>query len=169
MSKYVFEPFQNARHEIRVLTIQPGSVDEPLHCSLQTARLDSLPAYEALSYTWGDNATKELITMNGNSFVAFGNAHDALLELRDPVSPRTIWIDAICINQEDIEEKQHQILLMKNVYERASQVVIWLSKPRSDADLAVKLFDELCEQHDAGTHTFQSMQAIHSSNMRSPE
>jgi hypothetical protein len=169
MSDYIFETFKDARTEIRILTIQPGSADDPLTCSLETASLESLPTYEALSYTWGDNATKTPININGKRFLAFGNAHDALFELRDPESSRSIWIDAICINQQDLEEKQHQILLMKVVYERASQVVVWLSKPRSDADLAVALLTELGEQHDSGTHTVQSMQSIHRPRMRSPE
>ncbi|KAH4938344.1 hypothetical protein HBH74_056200 [Parastagonospora nodorum] len=169
MADYMFEKFKDARSEIRILTVLPGSTKDPVSCTLESASLDSLPVYEALSYTWGNNDTKNPIQIDGKRFIAFGNAQDALVELRDAISPRRIWIDAICINQEDLEEKQHQILLMKAVYEKASRVVIWFPRPRGNADLAVDLLNELNEQHDAGTHTVQSMQGIHRTRMRSSE
>lgn len=128
-----------------------------------------MPDYEALSYTWGDNTSKTSLCIDGKGFVAFGNAYDALIELRKPTAGRRIWIDAICINQDDIKEKQHQILLMKLVYEKATQVVVWLSRPRSDADLAVALLDELHIQQDDGTATIQDVLSIHRPRMRNPE
>ncbi|KAH7396342.1 heterokaryon incompatibility protein-domain-containing protein [Pyrenochaeta sp. MPI-SDFR-AT-0127] len=169
MLDFEFEAFRDARSEIRLLTIHPGSGEGPLSCSLEAFSLSSLPTFEALSYTWGDNAAQNPIEINRKRFVAFGNAYDGLIELRDPASPRLIWIDAICINQQDLIEKQHQILLMKVVYEKASQVVVWLPRPRGNEDLAMGLLDELHSQLDGGTNTVQGMQAIHSRRLRSPE
>ena len=142
MVDFEYETFADARSEIRLLTIFPGSVDDPLSCELNTFRLSSLPPYEAISYTWGDNAAETPMQINGKRFVAPGNAYEGLVELRDPVSPRRIWIDAIYINQTDLTEKQHQILLMRDVYERAEEVVVWLPRPRGEPDLVVGLLDE---------------------------
>jgi hypothetical protein len=109
------------------------------------------------------------IQVDGEKFKTPGNAYHALRELRDPVEPRVLWIDAICIDQQNLEEKQQQILLMKDIYTRASRVVVWLAEPRAKSDLVVSLLDELNAQHDQGTHTFQSLLAIHRPRLGLPE
>ncbi|KAJ4295439.1 hypothetical protein N0V90_007451 [Kalmusia sp. IMI 367209] len=169
MSDFNFEPFQDARSEFRLLTIYPGSPREPLTCELNIFSVASLPDYEALSYTWGDNDVYNTIQINNKNFVTFRNAHNALFELRDPFAYRVIWIDAICINQRDLEEKRHQILLMKIIYENASRVIVWFSQPRGNADLALGLLNELHVQLAEGTHNVQSMLDIHYPRLRLPE
>ncbi|KAH6665416.1 heterokaryon incompatibility protein-domain-containing protein [Halenospora varia] len=111
---------------IRLLRIYPG-VGTGLVCELEVAHISQLPPYEALSYCWGDPSDKIPIDCNGSGGLSITkNLHSALLSLLPPDKPRLIWADAICINQEDIDERSAQVRLMKNIYQLASSVVVWL-------------------------------------------
>ncbi|KAF2681134.1 hypothetical protein K458DRAFT_249312, partial [Lentithecium fluviatile CBS 122367] len=67
--------------------------------------------YESLSYAWGyPTGPRTVIECNGRMVLVTLNLHDALVRLRHPTAPRTMWIDAICINQEDEKEKVHKLL-----------------------------------------------------------
>lgn len=88
---------------------------------------DRLIQYDALSYTWGNNATSEVITCDGSELLVTENLCQALLALRQPeTKTRWLWVDAICINQEDDLEKARQIPSMFFIYQQATQVVAWL-------------------------------------------
>ncbi|PVH79337.1 HET-domain-containing protein [Cadophora sp. DSE1049] len=115
---------------IRLLRISRG-VTSDLICDLQVAHISRLPRYEALSYCWGDASNRIPIHCNGTPGLAITESlHSALHRLLLPnQQPRIIWADAICINQEDIKERSSQVLLMKNIYQLASSVVIWLGGP----------------------------------------
>ncbi|PMD23515.1 heterokaryon incompatibility, partial [Hyaloscypha hepaticicola] len=84
------------------------------------------PVYEALSYTWGDESNMRNIRLNGCLFAVSNNLYEALSHLRTSAAERTLWIDAISINQRDIDEKSSQIQIMPFIYERAQTVVVWL-------------------------------------------
>ncbi|KAI0010266.1 hypothetical protein F4779DRAFT_578777 [Xylariaceae sp. FL0662B] len=92
---------------IRVLSIQPGLKDRPIECQLQERSLDCDCIEEALSYAWGEPVFDKVIKIDGSSFCITRNLNDILRSLRRPDVTRTIWIDAICINQFDMEEKGH--------------------------------------------------------------
>ncbi|KAF1969164.1 heterokaryon incompatibility, partial [Bimuria novae-zelandiae CBS 107.79] len=85
------------------------------------------PPYTAISYCWGDSRpTKQVICTNGNVLrfsATIASLIDALLRRDDAC---TLWIDALCINQNDPIEKGHQVALMGKVYSRASSVLVWL-------------------------------------------
>jgi hypothetical protein len=152
------------------LTIQPGATDDAVTCDLETVSISSLPPYEAVSYTWGtDTIARNEIQLNGKRFATFKNAYDCLVELQHPTAPRAIWIDAICINQKDLEERGHQILLMKNVYEKASRVVVWLAHPRPDAGLVVGLLDELNMPFEDTTKSIETIAQLHQGRLTFPE
>lgn len=126
-SGYPYHPLQSG--EIRLLRISQDAGHD-LICHLEVAYINHLPPYEALSYCWGDASDKIAIDCNGSRGLAVTkNLHAALLALRLPNQERVLWADAICINQDDIEERGSQILLMKDIYRIASSVVIWLGGP----------------------------------------
>ena len=101
----------------------------------QDQRLPSV-SYEALSYTWGDLDQLYHITINDQIFPVTRNVLEALFSLRDRSSSRTLWIDAICINQVAVIEKGRQIRQMHRIYAIASRVVVWLDIPFHNSDLA---------------------------------
>lgn len=82
--------------------------------------------YEAISYHWGDQTAKASILLNGQPFEAPLSSTEALRNLRWPQDTRMVWIDALCINQEDLAERGHQVAVMGNIYWYASRTLIWL-------------------------------------------
>ena len=124
-SKY-YHPLKGSNN-IRILRIKQGNEEEEVICQLEHYDLDQAPGYEALSYCWGESQERKEITVNGlRGFKLTSHLWDALQRLRLPDHDRFLWIDAICIHQDNIQEKNHQILLMRRIYQRAYRTVIWI-------------------------------------------
>ncbi|XEV04628.1 hypothetical protein FSHL1_009915 [Fusarium sambucinum] len=113
-------------HQIRILRILPGNRDDPLRCILRTACLDDDNKYEALSYAWGDPLDCLSIEVNGSQKSITVNLFNALRRLRYAESERYLWVDALCIDQENDVEKSHQVQLMSNIYSRTTTAILWL-------------------------------------------
>jgi hypothetical protein len=120
MSQYSYSPLRSEHNSIRLLRLLPSEDDAaPIQCELFEYTLHdsrSHHLYEALSYVWGDLADKRPILMHGHIFSVTVNLQAALLRLRNHAMQRVLWIDAICINQDDQEEKAYQIQAMANIY-----------------------------------------------------
>lgn len=139
--------------EIRLLTIFPAeNQNQPLKCQLRRFSLHEAPPYEALSYVWGDPTAKARIICDGGIFMATLSLFYALVTLRLPNSVRTIWADAICINQEDLNERSEQVSLMGEVFSRAERVVIWFGRdPKelaSAAKASLKIISDACRAYE---------------------
>ena len=113
---------------IRLLHIAPGKIGEPLHCSLEAVSLDKLLPYTALSYTWGTPEKDHIVTCNAMPMGITKNLHEALQKLRNPETPCTVWADAICINQSNIQERGQQVLFMRERYSASALTVVYLGK-----------------------------------------
>lgn len=114
--------------EIRVLKLLPSaSFDAPLECRLvhQALHGDS-DGYEALSYVWGGNEFTAEITLNNEPYSITPNLDIALRHLRRPSAERTLWVDALCINQHDLVERSRQVLLMKDIYAHCTVDLAWM-------------------------------------------
>ena len=92
--------------------------------------------YTALSYSWGRPVLSKTLICNGMGLPISGSNAAALVALRDPTEPTYLWIDAICINQEDALEKSAQVSRMLKIYEKAQSVAVWLGEPDADSLLA---------------------------------
>lgn len=124
--------------DIRLVILKHGSSDEPIHCKLVEVRFSQDIRYEALSYEWGSRLKhKQPIYVNGVPRTIRKNLYDALLHLRRSRWDRYLWIDALCINQEDVKEKNHQLPLMGPIYGRAWDVLAWLGLTSDDSHLAI--------------------------------
>ncbi|KAH8808691.1 heterokaryon incompatibility protein-domain-containing protein, partial [Xylogone sp. PMI_703] len=124
--------------EIRLLHLEPTSSldDTSVRCTLKHVRLSAKPRYEALSYMWGPKSMK-LIELNGVQCEVRENLWQALIHLRETNSTRIIWIDAVCINQNDIEERNSQVSQMGAIYRKAWRVVTWLGPEDPSTELGV--------------------------------
>jgi Heterokaryon incompatibility protein (HET) len=120
---YVYEPL--SPNSIRILRLQPGEPNQPLQVVLSAHQLVDAPVYQALSYAWGEKIDHR-IECGGFSLIVQQNLWLALRALRSDSVERILWIDAICINQADILEKNSQILLMRRIYSQAQSVIVWL-------------------------------------------
>lgn len=116
--------------EIRILTLLPyeQDADEPIQCRFEHVRLAQRPQYEALSYTWGDQTNQLPISIDtaGNVVHVGQNCLLALRTLRKAEVSRLLWVDALCINQSDKDEKASQIPIIGDVYKCASQTIVFL-------------------------------------------
>jgi hypothetical protein len=107
------------------------------------------PKNEAVSYTWGSPAnpeTAQVIGSNGvfNGTVQIGqNLGSALHHFRYPSQVRTLWIDAICINQSDLAERSAQVTRMRHIYSLAERVMVWLGPGDASSSLAFSRLDYL--------------------------
>lgn len=114
---------------IRLLSLLPGKRDDALRCTITTVFLEADPNYEALSYCWGPDQATERIICNDDSYIALNQSlSSALRRFRHDTEPRTLWADAICINQADFDEKSVQVNMMREVYRQARKVLIWLGE-----------------------------------------
>lgn len=126
--------------EIRLIKLRPGEYFDPIICDIVHANLLNKPRYEALSYTWadqyGDDALSHRVQCARNycDIQITANCDAALRRLRHKVTTRTIWIDAICINQNSIEERNHQVRQMGDIYASAEQVVVYLGEATFDSE-----------------------------------
>ncbi|KAM0341670.1 hypothetical protein ACHAPU_009916 [Fusarium lateritium] len=102
--------------------------DDPIICSLHEVAFGERPKFDALSYMWGNGLDECHITLNGVSVKIRQNLHDALYYLRKHTPGTLYWIDAMCINQKDILERNRQVRMMHHIYLRAQTVVVWLGK-----------------------------------------
>ncbi len=102
--------------------------------------------YEALSYVWGDANDRETSFLNGVLFKVTRNLYSALRHLRYADRSRTLWIDAICINQGNVLERNHQVASMGSIYENCRRVILWLGDADHETDLAVSFIHSACEK-----------------------
>ncbi|KAL5364828.1 HET domain protein [Aspergillus floccosus] len=124
---FTYSPLNPKDAEIRLLTILPEKNEQkPVKCTLQTVSLDNAPQFEALSYVWGDVVEKVGITVDDIPFQVTTNLEAALKCLRLARKKRTMWVDFICIDQNNIKEKNTQLPLMGRIYKDATAVVAWL-------------------------------------------
>lgn len=125
----------------RILKLQPGEKEAPIVCNLNHARLDvrprwrrswkwwkRQPAFEAISYVWGSTEKPIPINCDGKQLYITENLKDALVRVRLPDRPRRVWADSVCIDQDNLDEKAHQVQFMGVIYSNASRVLICLGE-----------------------------------------
>ncbi|KAH7093468.1 heterokaryon incompatibility protein-domain-containing protein [Paraphoma chrysanthemicola] len=143
------------RREIRLLTLSPGEREEPIKCSLSTVSLTAEPNYDALSYVWGKHEDQSpTIELDGSKFTVTLNLFSALRHIREPAGKdcMTLWVDAVCINQNDIDERNAQVSMMRDIYASAARVIIWLGEEDDDSETT---FDALSVVANEGSWFWQ--------------
>ncbi|PVH74537.1 heterokaryon incompatibility, partial [Cadophora sp. DSE1049] len=99
-----------------------------IECSLFAISVTTPPRYEALSYTWGPPSPpseQQYILCDGKKLPVTENCISALYHLRKKYSNRLLWIDAICIDQTNVEEASQQVQIMGQIYQNAAEVIVW--------------------------------------------
>jgi hypothetical protein len=95
-------------------------------CKLHGVALAAAPEYTALSYVWGSPDATKAILLDGQPFSVRENLWNFLAEYRVRGSGGLLWIDALCIDQSSIKERNHQVAIMKHIYLNARLVIAWL-------------------------------------------
>ncbi|KAI1741925.1 heterokaryon incompatibility protein-domain-containing protein [Xylaria scruposa] len=125
-----YHQLSSQHNEIRLLRIYPAAAkDDDIVCHLEHTLLDhpddSRSNYVALSYNWGDGAGGKHVILAGNYVSVTSNLYRALLELRSR-KHYLVWVDGLCINQTDLEERCQQVMMMAAIYRSASMVISYL-------------------------------------------
>ncbi|PSN60391.1 HET-domain-containing protein [Corynespora cassiicola Philippines] len=145
-------------HGIRPSQLRSLSQDWVLVNSPNASATSNLPRfryrwgdYMALSYTWGDPAITRRILVNGIKMDVTENLDAALRVLRTQPYIKNgwkIWIDALCINQQDIIERATQVKRMRDIYHRAITPVVWLGPSSPDSQQAIQLIKAIARDDD---------------------
>jgi Heterokaryon incompatibility protein (HET) len=122
---------------IRVLDLFPGRGDETLFGGLRICEVGQSP-YIALSYVCGNTTLTQSIRVSGHQLGIYQNAFELLTRFRHATEIVTVWIDGICINQNDAKEKEREVAFMYKIYETASCCNIWLGPSDEDSRIAIE-------------------------------
>ncbi|KIN02890.1 hypothetical protein OIDMADRAFT_118906 [Oidiodendron maius Zn] len=118
----------NLANSFRILDLLPGQDHDNIQCTIRNAELGMGEVYEAVSYVWGGQVNLKPIRVADTIIKITGSLYAALKHLRNPRSIRSLWIDQLCINQWDPEDKTHQVNMMRDIYRNCSQCLIWLGE-----------------------------------------
>jgi hypothetical protein len=157
----------NKRNYIRLLNLKAHPGNALIECELIVTKFDKeneiIQPYEALSWCWGTAKADSpiVIRKNGVLYEKYVSPElvAALKTLRYPRDDRFLWIDAVCIDQSNNYEKNHQVEMMSDIYGRAENVCVWLGEGDADSKMALTFikkdvlqlqnFDELCDNKEA--------------------
>lgn len=146
--QHQYEPLQKGF--IRILELHPGKTGDVISCELHNVDLlhdRSLP-FDALSYEWKGRIGTVPVQCNQDRLLITPNCKAALKRLRDEKQSRMLWIDAICVNQEDAQECSSQVAMMNKIFRTAKAVLMWLGEDEENANLAFNSISILAHAYD---------------------
>ncbi|KAI0835848.1 HET-domain-containing protein [Hypoxylon sp. FL0890] len=134
--------------KIRLLRLDKGTGEDPLHGNLFSASLKCPTVYEAVSYVWaddnGDTTRSRPLYLEERWMILpiTKNCEAALRRLRSTTSDRVLWIDAVCINQADVCERSHQVGLMSQIYSIAKNCLVYVGEHQHNSEMAMRLINQ---------------------------
>lgn len=151
----------HSKNSTRLLTLYAGSYKDPLRGELDIVNLDTRPAYDAVSYVWGREKFVGAILIGGTKYSITANLTDALMHIRKRYINCVLWVDAICINQKDPLERNQQVKNMAFIFQRARQVLVYISAPNGiDIGLMFGNVERLCALESYRIDTLRSAKKI---------
>ncbi|KAM0418964.1 hypothetical protein ACHAPT_012122 [Fusarium lateritium] len=137
MASYTYKPV--AASQIRLVTVTQAARDGSLEASIEHVELDPEDPikYTALSYCWGNPGSRVKVPCDGEVLNITTSLYEALAEVIKFSPNKALWIDQVCINQEDMEEKSEQVSKMNMVYDKAETVLAWLGPAIASTPAAI--------------------------------
>jgi hypothetical protein len=129
---------RDPQRQIRLLRLHGGSKRQGIFASLEVWERGSEPKYRAISYVCGDAQRMQSITVNGSRVSVRHNCYYALWQARLHYPKSRVWIDAICINQLDLEEKTAQVTMMHDIYSQAHQILACIGPSDTHSDVVLR-------------------------------
>lgn len=145
------QPLQNPSTQLRYLYLLPKTHNIDLHgqtvvrCELLSDVEEQTPRYIALSYTWGDPGIRRPILIGDRIFWATENLAIALEHLQEEKKTIAFWVDAVCIDQNNLNEKSVQVQRMGEIFASAALVIAWLGPAADESDLALQALQNYWE------------------------
>jgi hypothetical protein len=137
---YLYESLTNSNN-IRLLELESGPIFAPLQCKLVISGSFHEHSYQALSYAWGETTKTHHVVIEGKRLPISANLDRALRRIRQTEQDLCLWVDAICINQDDAIEKEAQISIMLQIYRSARRVIVYLGEQSDHSELMPQFFD----------------------------
>ncbi|KAI4268019.1 MAG: hypothetical protein L6R38_007993 [Xanthoria sp. 2 TBL-2021] len=154
MADYKYTPLDEEAGEIRLLTLLPGRFNTPICITLETKILSSkkIPKFTALSYAWGSDldcldihvvAKRGVQGVKSATLSVTRNLFEGLKHLRQKRRATVLWIDQLCVDQRNLEERGKQVLRMPDIYSLAQGVIVWLGPESVDSNFAMTLLNNV--------------------------
>ncbi|KAH8593084.1 heterokaryon incompatibility protein-domain-containing protein, partial [Bisporella sp. PMI_857] len=142
---YRYETLDKSTQEIRLLLLRPSKdPTKPIELSIFKVPLQNANPYWALSYTWGDASFREKVQLNKLKFSVTRNLFEALKSLQSRLSDELrLWVDAVCINQGDLDERSQQVKMMCHIYAQADIVAAFMGPLEDGVSLGYQLITVL--------------------------
>ena len=157
LEPFDYIPLQRPESQIRLLEVSAGLSEHSIQCRLTSWNDTEAPPYHAVSYTWGSSKAEQprsQILVNEKPIRIRKNCSDALKQLLYFRPAQYYWIDALCINQQYVHEKNHQVAKMGRIYSKAEHVIVCLGEYEDDAEYAFDLLSQRASQEiGAGVST----------------
>lgn len=160
----------NSDWQTRIIALQPGPFGNPIVAELHVVDLlhaegavlhkqqQRIQSFEALSYCWGEPIFDRSLTCNAVPFPITQSLYFALQRVRSAEDVVYLWIDAVCINQADDDERSRQVAQMMTIYMKAHEVIVWLGEKPSQLSLRTAL--SLAEDSGARNNTIEELRQI---------
>lgn len=134
-----YQALDRSRKQIRLLNVLPGSGENPVRAKVAYEFLaeDQIDPYETVSYTWGDPKLRGEVEIDGSVIDVPASSAATLRCMRRPDTCRRVWIDAVCINQADIPERNSQVAMMGEIYRRSSHNLVYLGEEDASTQSAI--------------------------------
>lgn len=161
---FEYEPLPDAQTHIRLLKIIDAQAGQLAKCTLTTWPLESIPSYCAISYTWGDPSDTTVIEVNTKRKIVRPNCEYVLQQGFASDWNGYYWVDAICIDQQNIDEKNLQVAMMGDLYQKATRVFACVGPAADDSDY---LFDFLKKHKRFFRDVYKDLMAWQSDDKRS--
>ena len=140
---YQYAPLRTG--EIRLLELKAGRCGNAVHCTLRNVALNDKPTYESLSYCWGKERGDDAVYCGNKSIPVTRNLLGALQHLRREDRSRTLWADALSIDQRNVKERGQQVGMMRDIFRYGERTVVWLGPAGQDSPRAVQLIRQLAD------------------------
>jgi hypothetical protein len=146
---FQYNPLAESNDEIRLISFDSrkckdiGQNTDCIHLQLNHVSLKVRPVYHALSYVWGSSVKDCKVYVDGKIFLVTRSLAEALRRFRNDESVEQLWADALCINQDDLDEKSKQVQKMRRIFDSAKAVVAWLGPTSQGGDEIMEKIQKL--------------------------
>lgn len=147
---FTYTSLPDATKQLRLLSFDASSSETHLSCQLSTYELADCPNYFAISYCYGDASLRAAITINGKGTDINRNGWQALQQARQHNQADSFyWLDSLCINQTDLDEKAIQVHKIGAIFTGASEVLAYFGPESDDSDFFMQVLAKLPQQDHA--------------------
>jgi hypothetical protein len=154
---YIYRKLDPSKKEIRLLLLKAGKSEQPVRCEVRYTSFlgpDHMLPYETISYVWGDASVRGSVYIEGCELDVPLSSESVLRRLRPGDRDRLVWLDAICVHQENVDERNHQVAMMADIYFSAVRNLVWLGAEDPKPESSVAAIKQVVEDSRRNTNDF---------------